>query len=274
MQFELFIFTHKWSYILKVKHTLPKALTEDVKKAMAQLTQNFIDSSFERLTMLDQLIDDVYNERGNRGDLYQTLVNEVHSMKGTAGTYGFTLVTAICHHLEDYLESSRRLEKEQWLEVQLFIDEIRTIIESGNDPDEKKHSAILSQLPTSAEKAETIDAMVLIVMEAGVIRKALGTRLAEKGVDVSFAANSLEAVKRALALKPDLIAAGHQLSPITGIELANVLGVLDATKKIDFLLLTADKDLKIPKGMDVALKDRKVADHILNMLSHQKLSSR
>ena len=252
---------------------MPKAPTKDIKEAMAQLTQTFIDSSFERLTMLDQLIDDIYNERGVRGDLYQTLVHEVHSMKGTAGTYGFTLVTAICHQMEDYLESSRRLEKEQWLEVQIFVDEIRGIIENGNDPDEEKHSAILNQLPSSAEHVETIEAKVLIVMEHGVIRKALGTGLAEKGINVYFSANSLQAIKRALTIEPDLIAASHQLSPISGIELSKVLGVLDATKNIEFLLLTSSKDLEIPKGMEVALKDRKVADHILNTLNHMKLSS-
>ncbi len=252
---------------------MPKTPANDVEKALAQLTQNFIDLSFERLTVLDQLIDDIYNERGNRGDLYQTLVNEVHSLKGSAGTYGFPLITAICHQLEDFLESSRRLEKEQWLEVQLFVDEIRTIIENGSDPDEKSHSAILNQLPSSAEHVETIDAMVLIVMEQGVFRKALGTRLAEKGVNVSFAANSLQAVKRALTLKPNLIAASHQLSPITGIELSKVLDVLEATKNIEFLLLTSNKGLKTPEGLDVAFKDRKVADHILNTLNHMKITS-
>lgn len=252
---------------------MPKTPPKDIKQAMAQLTQSFIDSSFERLTVLDQLIDDIYNERGIRGDLYQTLLHEIHSMKGTAGTYGFTLITAICHHLEDYLESSRRLEKEQWLEVQLFVDEIRPIIENGTDPDEKHHSFILNRLPSSAEEVETIDATVLLVMEPSIIRKTLGTRLAEKGVNVSFAANSLQAVKRALTIKPNLIAASHQLSPITGVELSKVLGVLDATQKIEFLLLTSNKDLKIPKGLDMALKDHKVADHILNKLSHMKLSS-
>lgn len=248
---------------------MPNTKDKDVAIALAQLTQNFIDSSIDRLSVFDQIIDDIYNERGDRGTLFQTLVNEIHSLKGSAGTFGFPFVSDMCHRLEDYLESSRRLEKEQWLEVQKFVDEFREIFETGKEPNEAKHDAILKSLPTSAVYIEAIDAMVLLVMEAGVIRKTLGTRLAEKGVNVSFAANSLQALKMALTLKPDMIAASQELAPISGIELSKALNVIEATKKISFILLTANKKLQAPKSMDVIYKDRKVADHILNILSHE-----
>jgi len=34
---------------------------------------------------------------------FQEAVRQIHSMKGTAGTYGFMQVSTICHHLEDEL---------------------------------------------------------------------------------------------------------------------------------------------------------------------------
>lgn len=244
-------------------------MQNDIADALKQLTQNFIDSNFDRLNALDEIIDNIYNARGDRGKQYMVLLHEIHSLKGNAGTFGFPLVSVICHRLEDYLESSKRLEKNQWLEVQKFLDEIHKIFEHGSDPDQSLHSSILANLPSSAIKSKALDSMVLLVMEPGVIRTILGTALMEEGVHVSYAVNSIEALNMALTLKPDMIAAGQQLTPITGLELANALRGIAATKNISFVLLTADKDLKAPKGTQVIFKDRKVADHILNILSRE-----
>jgi chemotaxis protein histidine kinase CheA len=149
-----------------------------LKDVLAQLTQKFIELSADRLDGIDQSIDDILNDKGDRGTLYNNLQMEIHSLKGSAGSYGFHLVTTIAHRLEDYMESSSRLENEQWLDVQKFIDEARRIIEQGQE--------------FSGSDINSIT--VFLVMESGVQRKLVGTELASQGINISFSNNPLEAI--------------------------------------------------------------------------------
>jgi chemotaxis protein histidine kinase CheA len=169
-----------------------------LKDVLAQLTQKFIELSADRLDGIDQSIDDILNDKGDRGTLYNNLQMEIHSLKGSAGSYGFHLVTTIAHRLEDYMESSSRLENEQWLDVQKFIDEARRIIEQGQDPDESLYNEILKVLPSSSSKefsgSDINSITVFLVMESGVQRKLVGTELASQGINISFSNNPLEAI--------------------------------------------------------------------------------
>lgn len=241
-------------------------MAKDVASALEQLTQNFIDTNFDRIDKFDQIIDDIYNENGDRAVLFSTLLQELHSLKGNAGTFGFMLVSTICHRLEDYLETSRRLKKAQWLEVQKYIDEIRKIFERGADPDVSKHDDILSSLPSSAVKEKALDATVVLVMEEGVIRSVLGSKLAELGVNISFAANPLDGLRIILALKPDMVISSQQLPTMTGLELAKVLQAIEVSKNISFALLTSNRELAVSNSIDVIYKDNTTAERIVELL--------
>ncbi len=85
-------------------------ISDDV---FAELTRTYLDSTTDRLAKIDQSIDDIYNEKGSRDEIYRDLQKEIHSLKGSAGSYGFQSITTITHRLEDYMESSRRLELDQ-----------------------------------------------------------------------------------------------------------------------------------------------------------------
>ena len=165
-----------------------------LKDVLAQLTQEFIELAADRLDGIDQSIDDILNDKGDRGTLYNNLQMEIHSLKGSAGSYGFHLVTTIANRLE----SSSRLENEQWLDVQKFIDEARRIIEQGQDPDESLYNEILKVLPSSPSKefsgSDINSITALLVMESGVQRKLVGTELASQGTNISFSNNPLEAI--------------------------------------------------------------------------------
>ncbi|MCK5041815.1 MAG: Hpt domain-containing protein [Sphingomonadales bacterium] len=231
-----------------------------------ELTDRFIESTIDRLESLDQLIDQIYNGKGERGEQFRKFSQEIHSLKGSAGTFGFHLVSTIAHRLEDYMESSKRLEKDQWLDVQKFIDAIRLIFEAGHDPEQDQHGDILSQLPSSS-KQEQDSTTLLLVMTSGLIRKHLGTDLAAKGYDISFANDPVQAIDIALKIKPDVVISSQEFANITGLELAKALKVIDGTKHIKFALMTGNKKL-VKKlghhhdGMCVIYKDKDIAENI------------
>lgn len=240
-----------------------------------ELTERFIDSSIERLDGLDDIINNIYQNHGNRGEYYSKFIQEVHSLKGSAGTFGFHTVSTISHRLEDYMESSRRLKKEQWLEVQKFVDIIRDIFENGIEPDEKTQQKLVSNLPSSSaakQKGEKTKTLIL-VMPSGVLRKHLGVELAAKSFDVSFASDPISALNLALKLKPHAVISSQEFAYLSGMELAKIFTVLEATNKIKFILMTASKKLeqesKDMENLKIVYKDKNAANHIADYLNKQ-----
>ncbi len=217
----------------------------DLESALSRLKQDFIEGSLEKLDDIDVIIDNIYHDRGARGDQFFQLQRDVHSIKGSAGTHGLHLLTLVAHRLEDYLEAARRLKKDEWRAVQLYIDEMRRLVDLGEEPDEADRAQTLECLPHaqiavkefSQQKAKKVT--VLIVMPAGVQRKVIGSELSSCGFDLSFTDRPVEAIRLVMDLQPDAVISNQEFRGMTGVELANVLKQIKATSKTPFALLTS-----------------------------------
>ncbi len=62
-------------------------MTPDLEKAFARLKVKFIESAHDRLEKVDQAIDQIYNEKGERGDLFFDLQRHIHTIKGSTGSH-------------------------------------------------------------------------------------------------------------------------------------------------------------------------------------------
>lgn len=217
----------------------------DLESALSRLKQDFIESSLEKLDEIDEIIDNIYNERGNRGDQFFQLQRDVHSIKGSAGTHGMHLLTLVAHRLEDFLEAAQRLNKDQWRSVQIYIDEMRVLVDLGKDPSETEHAAVLQRLPHAQEdhtefsEQKSKKVTVLVVMPPGVQRKLIGKELASCGFDLSFTDRPVEAIRLIMDLQPDAVLSNQEFRHITGSELANVLQDIKLTQKTPFAILTS-----------------------------------
>jgi len=243
---------------------------------LAQLTETYLGSTLDRLARIDQRIDDIYNERGNRDEIYVDLQKEIHSLKGSAGSYGFQSITTITHRLEDYMESISRLEPSQWLEVQKFIDDVRSIVEAGNEVSEAQLDQILASLPKSALKFagnEKLNGLrAILVMDSGVQRKIVGTELAEKGIDISFSSSPTEALDLAFKIKPDLVLCSQEFPNITGAEFSNMLRCIDKFEATKFVLLTSSSNSSVEElgaAADAGIihKDSNVIENIVAFIN-------
>ena len=86
---------------------IKEATLEDV---LEQLRLEFIENSHEKLDMIDDLIGRLLDEEGEAWrETYIEFQRQIHTIKGTAGSYGFQMVTEIAHSLEDYIETSNSL---------------------------------------------------------------------------------------------------------------------------------------------------------------------
>lgn len=215
----------------------------DLEKALARLKQEFIESCGDRLDEIDEAIDRIYKETGDREADFMQMQRDIHSIKGSAGTHGFTAITVIAHRAEDYIESTNRLTNEQLQDVQVYVDRIREIVETGVNPGEAETQVILKNLPSST-KATVSDqnvrnVTVLLIMRKGIQRKLIGTELSSCGFEISFSENPVEAIGLTLSIKPDIIVSSMEFDDISGVELANIFKAIKATRDTAFVLTTS-----------------------------------
>jgi chemotaxis protein histidine kinase CheA len=216
----------------------------DIQDALERLKQEFIDTSAEKLDKIDRIIDKLYRgEEDDRGADYVEFQRDIHSLKGSAGTYGFDSVSLIAHRLEDYIETTRQLTSENLLDVQKYIDRIRDILEGGDEIAAERLSGILESLPTSGPaqtSSETEENVVaLLVMTKGVQRKLVTADLSNNGFELAYADHPLDAFRLAVSLKPNLIITSLEFDNLSGLELAKALRGVDAMSETPVVLLTS-----------------------------------
>lgn len=243
----------------------------DLQDALERLKLEFIDNSAEKLDKIDEIIDRMY--RGvadDRGSDFVEFQRDVHSLKGSAGTYGFQSVSLIAHRLEDYIETTRRLTGENFLAVQVFIDRIREILESGNEVAHDGLAPILESLPTSATSSEVTEEAsqntVLLVMPKGVQRKLVTSDLTAAGLEIAYADHPLEAFNLAVSLRPDLLVTSVEFDNLSGLELSRALRGVNATAEMPIILLTShavdQMSERLPKNVYAIHKDANFASKL------------
>lgn len=75
---------------------------DQVQALLQQLKQNYILEMPDRLDKLEHVVLSLERD-GFSAELFHELYRQVHSLKGSGGTYGLHVLTNICHPFEDFL---------------------------------------------------------------------------------------------------------------------------------------------------------------------------
>lgn len=87
------------------------SLAEELGDEFADLQKEFLDTTHDRVTSLARLLEEAAGQipAGEHGDEFRRIA---HSVRGSGGSYGFTVISAVAGELEKaYLggETARRL---------------------------------------------------------------------------------------------------------------------------------------------------------------------
>jgi len=217
------------------------------EKILAEVRLEFISSTSDRLTQVDDLISAMLAGEGDFDENLLEFQRHIHSIKGQGGTFDFPLVSTIAHRLEDYIETAPDLRKNQLRDMQKFVDVMRGIIESGKDPSASDGQKILADLPVSSapspqaisEQAPRRVVRILLIMEKGTQRRIIGKELASCGFQVINTDTPLHGLGEALAHPPDIIIASGVMQEMSGFELAQIIPVFEATQKCHIVIATS-----------------------------------
>jgi chemotaxis protein histidine kinase CheA len=230
-----------------------------IEAILDEVRGEFIEITGERLTTVDDIISALIAAPEENQHQLLDLQRHIHSIKGQGTTFDFPTVSDVAHRLEDYIETSAKLDKNSLLGMQVFVDVIRRIIESRNNPTPNEVSRIISELPVTASSApETTqtpidEVRILLVMPKGAQRKIIGKELAACGFHIVNSDTPVDALRIAIAQAPNIVIASRVMEEMSGIEFAQVMNVIEATRKCRVVIATSsditDKDAKtIPEG--------------------------
>ena len=76
----------------------------NVQKVLQQLQQSYLSELPARIDGMEQLALSL-EDGAARHESFAELYREAHSLKGSAGTFGYAIIGNICHQMEDFLTS-------------------------------------------------------------------------------------------------------------------------------------------------------------------------
>lgn len=226
---------------------------------MARLRESYIQDLPERFSKLEEQVL-VLEQGGDIIEAYDKLFRDVHSLKGSGGTYGFPVITNICHLLEDVLKENSEVDKGFTQEV---IDSLL------------KYVDLLHQFPACYQAGEAELARLqtalndmqgglgdgglrcLIVEGSETTRTMISLVLGEEQVELSLVNTGIEALERLLQEPFDMLITGMAIGTLNGKALIAATRLSDSVNAaIPAILLTssgADSDASSPAA-DVVLE--------------------
>lgn len=230
---------------------------------VAQFAQEYQDSLQDQLRSIEGLVQSFCRQGHLDKEDMQTLHREVHSIKGTAPTFGQAFLGTIAHRFEDYLRDLIANKEPPPAGIWAYVDALMRQAERGKEPGSEQVSAILRDLPPPPsilpflQHRKPIEA--LLVARADVQARMIVAELGGCGIRTTLMANEVQAIETALRLKPELILVSCVLERLSGLELLSVFDCLRATRSTPKIFLvsppySSEPDKQPRKGVPIVRK--------------------
>lgn len=214
----------------------------DLERIREELKGEFLQDCREKLYSLDEILCRFDSGDGETSQLVSDFKLLVHSLKGSAGSFGFSSVSHIAHALEDFIAPIGEGSPIPSVEAGHYLKVLSEIIETGRDLGEEKAVALIRELPTHAADADAEGperAMALLHIPEKVWSKIMSEELSRLGLRISNASTPIEAIDCGLTLKPALLVTSMQLHRMTGVELAEIFKALAVIRDTRVLILAS-----------------------------------
>lgn len=121
------------------------ANNQDINPIVSTLRARFVETAQTKLDAIDNALQAIDGSADGR---QAAEIKEIaHSLKGMAGSFGFMSVTRISEAFEDYLVAAQDAEKLPREGARRYLESMRRIIDSGNEPSDTETDDILAELP-------------------------------------------------------------------------------------------------------------------------------
>jgi len=207
-----------------------------------ELRKNFIESARQKLVGLESRMLELSTGGYDDPDMEADMLRDIHSLKGMGGTFGYPIITAVSHQLEDYIVLVGGLLN-RVDDILIFLDCLSDVLDMEADLDDATIARILRDLPTGKidESGDIVakTSEVLLIVPNQVLRLLLQHHLENNGCRVVGAGSPFEAFELSVRTLPDLVISSVVLAGLDGIDLLRTLDVMTSTASINLAVLTS-----------------------------------
>lgn len=249
------------------------AIADDI---VARLTGEFLDDAGDRLARAQIALTGLANRPKDTRPLLLDLAREIHNLKGSGKTFGFPTISLVADRFEDFLEASVEANPLPVADLQRFADALLDLVETGRNPDPNRTAAILRGLPAFFEfdpvSVVGRPGRALVVTRARTLGHMLARELANCGYRAQTASDPFEALRFAVAEKPDVVLSSAVLDSMAGIDLLRALRVIRPTQKLPVAVVTSfdaghPELAGLPKDVAVVRLGKTLADDLARVLT-------
>lgn len=236
---------------------------------LLQLRNTFLEEMPEKLDILDQLLV-AMEKNGVDSDSFNEFYRIIHSLKGSGGTFGFHIITTICHQLEDLLNTTEGGAKytPELIAISLnYVDLLRMSIEQIH-AENTGFPEIEEQLGKLRKQLSQKKFSVLLVDNSKLSTKIYLQILSELPVQTVVMTDGIFALMRALTEPFDLIITTNEISMLNGVALIGALKLSDSkSRNTKTILITSNKSLAATRNRATdadytVIKDAKLAQNL------------
>lgn len=232
-------------------------IDDSVSDILEHLREDFLDEMPSRVRKIEEEV-----MSSEKAESHDELFRMVHSLKGTAGSYNFHVITKIAHSMEDAMLALRQ-QKEfgtpTTVELLLkFVDVLRDTTDSLMSSEselldvDKRLEFLYGQVFKESIK-------LLVVEPSKLYASMIEYSLQEMSINITFTTDGLPALDNLLLNKYDLLITSLECPRLNGDALIAALRLLhNFNKKIKVILVTSHSQDKISNIDDFdAILDRK-----------------
>jgi chemotaxis protein histidine kinase CheA len=240
---------------------------EAFQALLARMRGEFLAELPERCDRLDELILTLEKAPDER-DAFAELYRGVHSLKGSGGTHGLSIITTLCHQLENHLtetDAKRGFGTAFASRALAYVDLMRRVelIAQQASPNYSAIEADLEALrQTGLQSRKTGLIAESSPMMAALYQQALG----EMPLQLTLVDNGLAALERLLQEHYDFVIVGREVRELNGIAMIVALRSSQVRNQNIPAILVSSKLDSVPDyagfGATI-LRDKNMADNLV-----------
>jgi HPt (histidine-containing phosphotransfer) domain-containing protein len=214
--------------------------TKDI--CLEELKQEYLEDLYEILKNMENLVTTLKNDDGSN-DLFKELWREVHSLKGTAGSFGLKFVSMACHKWEDLMDVSDKSSKEDEVFFNKYLKIIEVLKEYRENPELRgsELSILDKRLKNIISDDNIINKRILILETSSMMKNVYKEILSNSKNQLSFVEDGYLGLGRLINEKFDVVISSNSLTSISGKELIDIMRTISNPNKLTrMILITSD----------------------------------
>ena len=242
---------------------------------LRQLRDSYLQDLPDKLDRLESLLLAAGKSTDTDGERFADFFRQVHSLKGSGGTYGLHVLSTVCHQLEELLNlgagNPPRLETTLAAPALRHVDLLRLVAsealagQNSFEAVERKLSALRAELFPRTLKA-------LVVLSSRTTHQLCLQLLEARGFRALSETDSYTALLRALTEPLDVLITSNELPVLSGAGLVAAIRLSNhANRSTPSILITSSAEQRATRRLidpdHVLVRDPQLPHHLDRLLN-------